>query len=58
MSLDLVGRWNVAKKRVQKRKLNNIGGFGLVHAYIALGVCFPTSNHSFAVFVPFLSVQL
>lgn len=57
MSLDLVGRWNVAKKRVQKRKLN-YRGFGLVYAYIAFGVCFPTSNHSFAVFVSFLSVQL
>lgn len=36
MALDLVGRWNVAKKKVQKRELNNREGFGLVHAYTAL----------------------
>lgn len=37
MSLDLVGRWNVVKERVQIRKLNNREGFVLVHAYTALG---------------------
>lgn len=36
MALDLVGRWNVAKKKVQKRELNNRESFGLVHAFPAL----------------------